>query len=241
MTGFARIAYVLSALFAVWTIVLTVQMGGEKPEPGAPLIRGYETPILLLEFAGSEADLAFAEGEAGAPLRAELQRVQALDFWFPIAYAGLAAWCFLGLALMGRKLAWPGLVLAIATIPADWAENAVINTMLSQMDDGASAAASLPDLALATWIKWGLIAAYALVFALVLLVDRKRILAVPALAGGGVILATAVTRGSAVFAELIMLPLALFFLTILLTAMLYLRESFKAETRQNESPRQVES
>ena len=30
------------------------------------MTRGYETPILLLEFAGSEEDLAFLAGEAGA-------------------------------------------------------------------------------------------------------------------------------------------------------------------------------
>ncbi|MEE2525072.1 hypothetical protein V0U79_01750 [Hyphobacterium sp. HN65] len=241
MSVFARLSFCLSAAFAIWTIVLTQMMGSADVEPGAPLTRGYETPILLLEFAGSEDDLAFIAGEAGAPLRAELQRAQALDFWFPIAYAGLAFWCFLGMGLMGRKLAWLGVILSAATIPADWAENAVINDILLVMGQGEAAAALLPDLALTTWIKWGLIAAYSLVFSLVLIVDRKRLLAVPGLAGGGIILATAVTRGGAQFAELIMLPLALFFLTILLTAMLYLRESFKAETRQDESPRQVQS
>lgn len=241
MVIFARTAFCLSIVFAVWTIVLTQMMGGAEPAPGAPLTRGYETPILLLEFAGSEDDLAFIAGEAGAPLRDELQRVQALDFWFPIAYAGLAFWCFLGLGLMGRKLAWLGVILSAATIPADWAENAVINDILLVMGHGEGAAAFLPDLALTTWIKWGLIAAYAILFGLVLIGDRRRLLAVPALAGGGIILATAATQGSARFAELIMLPLALFFLTILLTAMLYLRESFKAETRQDESPRQVQS
>lgn len=241
MANLSRLSFCLSAIFAVWTIVLTTQMGGDPPAPGAPMTRGYETPILLLEFAGSEQDLAFLEGDAGAPLRAHLERVQALDFWFPIAYAGLAFWCFLGMALMGRKLAWIGAILSAATIPADWAENAVINDILLVMGRGEGAAAFLPDLALTTWIKWGLIAAYAIVFGLVLISDRRRLLAVPALAGGGIILATAATQASARFAELIMLPLALFFLTILLTAMLYLRESFKAETRQDESPRQVES
>ncbi|WP_421786430.1 hypothetical protein [Hyphobacterium sp.] len=241
MTWLARICFGLSAVFAVWTIVLVVLMGGNSPEPAAPITRGFETPILALEFAEEEADLAFIAGDAGAPLRAELRRVQTLDVWFPIAYAGLAAWCFAGLGLTGRRIAWPGALLAAATIPADWAENAVINEILLRLGEGASVTALLPDLALTTWIKWALIAAYALVFALVMMLEKRFLLSLPALAGGTMILLTGITGGRALFAEMITLPLALFFLTILMAAMLYLRASFKAETFPHESPRQVES
>jgi len=241
MTWLARLSFILCAVFTVWTIVLVVQFGDESLPPGAPMAEGFETPILALEFAGSESDLAFLEGEVGAPLRQEMQRVQALDFWFPIAYAGLAFWFFIGAFLRGQKLAVIGVLLAMATIFADWNENAAIDAMLIMMNDGASAASLLPDLAIGTWIKWGLIAAYALWFAILMGLEKRRILALPGLLPAGLIVAAGITGGSPMLIEMISLPLALLFLTILLTAMIYLLASFKTEMGPNESARQVET
>ena len=241
MIWLARLAFILCAVFTVWTIVLVIQFGGEAPPPGAPMAEGFETPILALEFAGSESDLAFLAGDAGAPLRAELQRVQALDVWFPIAYAGLAFWFFAGLFLCGRKLAAVGAILALVTIFADWNENAVIDAMLVMMNDGASGAALLPELAVATWIKWGLIAGYALWFSILMGLEKRRILALPGLLPAGLILAAGLTGGSPMLIEMISLPLALLFLTILLTAMIYLRTSFKTEMGSHESARKIET
>jgi hypothetical protein len=241
MNWAARISFILSAVFAVWTIFLTLHMGGEAIEPRAPMADGFHTPIMALEFAGSAADLAFLTGDGGAPLRQELQRVQALDVWFPIAYAGLAFWFFAGAFLRGQRLAGVGAFLSLATIFADWNENAVINAMLASMDEGVSAANYLPDLAIATWIKWLLIAAYALVFAITLYLAKRPVLGLPGLLAGGVIIAAAVVAGHPVVTERLTIPLALFFLTILLTAMIYLRQSFKTEMGSHESARQVET
>lgn len=241
MIWLARISFILCLAFTVWTVSLVVQFGSDTPPPAVPMAEGFETPILALEFAASEADLAFLQGEGGAPLRAELQRVQILDQWFPIAYAGLAFWFFAGASLRGQKLALLGALLAIATVFADWNENIVINAMLAAMDDGGSGAGLLPELAWATWIKWLLIAAWSIVFSTTLYLARRPILGLPGLLAGGVIIATAIAGGDPVVAEWITLPLALLFLTILLTAMIYLRTSFQTETDAHESPRQVET
>ncbi|GJL97211.1 MAG: hypothetical protein DHS20C06_10280 [Hyphobacterium sp.] len=241
MIRLARICFIASVFFAVWTIIVIVQMGGDAPAPGAPMSDGFQTPMIALEFAGSEADLAFLEGENGAELRAELQRVQTLDFWFPIAYAGLAFWFFAGAFFRGQKFAAFGGIIALATIFADWNENAVINAMLASMDEGVAAASYLPDLAAATWIKWLLIAAYALVFSVTLYLTKRPILGLPGLLAGGLIIAAAIMGGDPVVTERLTIPLALFFLTILLTAMIYLRTSFKTEMGSHESPRKVET
>lgn len=241
MIWLARLSFVLCLAFTVWTIILVVKFGADSPPPAEPMAAGFETPILALEFAGSEADLAFLQGEGGAPLRAELQRIQALDFWFPMAYAGLAFWFFLGAFLRGQKLAILGMLLAIATIFADWNENGVINAMLAAMDEGGSGASYLPELAIATWIKWLLIAGYSITFAVTLYLARRPILGLPGLLAGGVIIAAAMLGGNPIVAERITMPLALLFLTILLAAMIYLRTSFKTEMVANESPREVET
>lgn len=241
MIWLERLSFVLCLAFTVWTVSLVVQFGGETPPSSVPMADGFETPILALEFAGSEADLAFLQGPGGAPLRAELQRVQVLDHWFPIAYAGLAFWFFTGAFLRGQKLALLGALLAIATVFADWNENGVINAMLAAMDEGGSGVGWLPELALATWIKWLLIATWSIVFSTTLYIAGRPILGLPGLLAGGVIIAAAIVGGDPVVAERITLPLALLFLTILLTAMIYVRTSFQTETVAHESPRQVET
>ncbi|MCC5995193.1 MAG: hypothetical protein JJU18_02330 [Oceanicaulis sp.] len=132
----SRWAFVATLVFAAATTVIAVLMNiPPAPEGAAPMADGYATPILALEFARQVSDLHFLTGEEGAALRAWLVRVQFLDWFFPVAYAGMAAAFFLGLVLRGNLLALLGIGLALAAIPADWRENAVMNAILHELEN----------------------------------------------------------------------------------------------------------
>jgi hypothetical protein len=100
----SRISLFSVFAFTIATLAFTV-LFGTPPTSEFAMAEGFQTPILALEFAKSPEDLAFLQGEDAAELRAALVHTQALDRYFPIAYAGMAAMLFLGLALRGR---WPG-------------------------------------------------------------------------------------------------------------------------------------
>lgn len=125
----ARLSHLVVLLLAIITIVIAAMMGS-PPAPVVPMAEGFSTPILALEFAQAAEDVAFLQGEEAAELRAALTHTQALDRYFPLAYAGMAAVFFAALWSAGRRLALVGMLLAILTIPADWWENSVIDQML---------------------------------------------------------------------------------------------------------------
>jgi hypothetical protein len=130
----SRWAFALSVLLALVTMAFPLALFGQPPEPAAPLHDGFRTPILAFEFATRAEHLAFLEGEAGAEMRAHMHHVQFLDWFFPVAYAGMAVAFFLGLALRGNFLALIGIPLALGTILADWQENTTMNAILAEMD-----------------------------------------------------------------------------------------------------------
>jgi hypothetical protein len=138
-------------------IALLLNFPADAPKM-TPLHQGFWTPILALEFAKTEADLAFLTGNGhGNPaqaMRAEMKRGQKIDMVFPFAYAGLLALYLLGFARKGVKSAWVGLVIALAIIPADLVENLVIFDVLSALDNQQSLSGLLPALHSAIWLKW---------------------------------------------------------------------------------------
>ena len=214
----ARAAYLASLALAAAAIAIAVLMQGGDPPLAAPMADGFRSPILALEFASTPEDLAFLSGDDAAQLRAELQRVQALDTWFPIAYAGMAAAFLIGLGLSGRAIAWLGAMLALATIPADWWENAAIADILAALDAGQ--VPSLEAIQLTTWIKWGLIAGYAALTAAALWTDRRPILSAPSIAACLSVIAVAASGASGSFAEIMALVMLVWMLSYPLAAML---------------------
>ncbi|MHA6289612.1 hypothetical protein [Maricaulis sp. CAU 1757] len=255
----------LCLLFALATLVLVYLMSLPPPPPGAgAMVAGFQSPMLALEFARGAGDLLFLEGEAGAPLREWLMRVQRLDVYFPVAYAGMAILFFIGLTLKGRRLALVGALLALMTIPADWQENRAIDAILAELHnpvcteetrpadpdahvslfeclpegalDGASpeitAAAFAFDsfvplhvelLKHDTWVKWGLIALYAAVMAVVMWLEKRRLLALPPALAALAIGATWLSGGAGQVAEVMGLLLIPFMLTFPVAAVMYLR------------------
>jgi hypothetical protein len=211
---------------AVATLVFPILFGSPPDLGAAPMADGFVTPILALEFARSAPDLAFLQGDAAAGLRAFLARTQSLDRFFPLAYAGMAAMFFLALGLRrpGRWLALAAMAVAIVTIGADWAENAVMNRLLAELGAGAE---PRPGLLAAlhghTWIKWGLIGLYAALFAVLMWQDKRRLLAIPGAVAALAIAATWLSGSNGQVAEIMGTLLIPFMLTFPLAAVMYLR------------------
>jgi len=262
----SRWAFVATLVLTLITLAFPALLFGSPPDLGsAPMANGFQTPILALEFAQSVEDIAFLQGDGATALRAWLVDVQFKDWFFPVAYAGMAAVFFLGMALRGRFLAVVGIGLALATMPADWQENATINDILAELDNpvcspdiepadgrvGTVLRDCLPDgyfeaaspeaelvsyafdsflpvriemLRIDTWIKWGLIAAYAGWLAVMLWMDRRRILAIPAAVGALSIAATWISGSNGHVAELMGVLLIPMMLTFPAAAVMYLRD-----------------
>lgn len=130
----SRWAFAATLLLALATTGLA-GLFGTPPEPAVPLHDGFRSPILALEFATRTEHLAFLQGEAGADMRDWLRRVQFIDAFFPLAYAGMAACLFLGMTLRGNVLALVGIGLALATVVADWQENLTIDNILDEIEN----------------------------------------------------------------------------------------------------------
>ena len=259
-------AFGLTVLLAVATLAFPLALFGQPPEPAVPLHGGFRTPILAFEFATSAQHLAFLQGEAGEAMRAHLRHVQFLDWFFPVAYAGMAAVFFLGLALRGNFLALGGVALALATIPADWQENATMNSILDEIDSPYCNTDTIPDdlegtpvlrdclgenafveaspaleiasfaldsflpvkvefLRTDTWIKWGLIGAYAAWMFVLMMVEKRRMLAVfpglAALSVGATWIAVTTSVWAGPVAEVMALVLIPFMLTFPAAAVMY--------------------
>ena len=263
----------LTVLLAVVTLAFPLALFGQPPEAAVPLADGFRTPILAFEFATQASDLAFLQGDAGAEMRAHMRHVQFLDWFFPLAYAGMAASLFLGLALRGNFLALIGVGLALATIPADWQENAAMNSILDEFENPichegnipadrledyvlrdclgeAALADASPELDLFsfaldslipvkveilridTWIKWGLIGAYAAWLALLFFLTKRPFLAIPpslaALSVGACWVAVSTGLGAGITAELMSIVLIPFMLTFPVAAVMYVLRQKKA-------------
>ncbi len=221
----SKLCFIATLLFAIATIVISGMMG-TPPAPVVPMADGFQTPILALEFARTAEDLAFLQGEAAASLRDALMHTQALDRYFPLAYAGMAAVFFLGLALGGRGWAWLAMLLAVLTIPADWLENDVLEHLIhltATTDEfGDEIDNPLLNMVITTWIKWGLIAAYALMMAVLMLQEKRRLLAIPGALAAIALAATFLSGSSGHVAEIMGLTMLPFMLSFPIAAVMSL-------------------
>lgn len=236
-----RIALFLTIVLTVVTLGFAGLMGQPGPMQAEADLNGFQRPLFALYFATSIDDLAFIAGSENAPLREHLMHLQALDRWFPLAYGGMAIAFFFALGMRGAKLAWLGLALAAATIGADWAENEVANRILADLDAGADPTERLDAMWGHTWIKWGAIAGYAAVLAMIMALARRRLLAVfPALAAFGVGASYFSSADPAVFnwANQLLVP---FMLTFPVAAVMYLRAKDESAEGDDESAGQGEA
>lgn len=219
----SRLCLIATLVFAIATLVMSGAMSGWDltSDPGA---NGYSRSIFALYFAQDSDALEFVTGAAGADRRGTLIAVQELDTYYPFIYAGMAMLFFAALGLRGTRLAWIGVALAGLAIGADLAENEVANRVLADLEAGADPTERLDALWGHTWIKWGFIAAYAGWMAILMVLAKRRLLAVfPALAAAA--MAGAWLQGGAPnyfnWAYQLLIP---FMLSFPAAAMIYLRE-----------------
>ncbi len=219
----ARYGFYLTILLALVTLVFSGAMAnwGQSIDEGA---NGYARSIFALYFSRDLGDLAFISGADGAAMRAELMRIQVLDHYYPFAYGGMAMVFFAALGLSGTRLAWLGVVLGALAIGADLAENEVANRILADLDEGADPTERLDAMWGHSWIKWGFIGAYAAWMGVLMLMQRRRLLAVfPMFAVVGSVAAYVTAADPAVFnwAYQLLIP---FMLTFPVAAIIFLRE-----------------
>jgi len=203
----------------VLTIAYTVFLGTLFPTD-AVLSEGFNTPIIAFEFAKTAEDIAFLAGneEPAVTHRAKMDAGNGYDMAYPFLYGGLLALLMLRLARNGQPLAWVGFAFALAIIPADINENLVLLEITKSMAQGGNGADLLAGLHVATWAKWGAIAAVQFVAALCLLGHKIWLGGALAAVGTVILGSTWFTGADPVFAELAGPGLGLLLLYVTLRA-----------------------
>lgn len=210
----ARWAPALAALAVVSiAVVLQVVMPTE-----APLERGYVTPILALELARSESDVAFLSGDGeAAERRAAFDRGHVVDMAFPFAYGGLILLLLWPAVREGDSLARAGAVFAAITVPTDIAENLTLMQLTDALGAGGAIEGLLGTLFIATWAKW-IALALALAALGAVTWSRSKLLAVPLFFALPVTLATVALGSPGPAAEAMGLAVVLGYLAAVVQA-----------------------
>jgi hypothetical protein len=151
--------FLLSGILGLGAVIMTLVLSAVGPRPTAPLPSGFITPVLAFEFAETEAELAalFAPvgQSAGDAVRADMDRVNRLDFLYIALYGGgLLAFALTCARLTGQRLYTVAAALVVVIMAADVLENwqllAITRDLGRQPVDN-----SLLRLRLFTWLKWG--------------------------------------------------------------------------------------
>ncbi|TVP99653.1 MAG: hypothetical protein EA359_16775 [Balneolaceae bacterium] len=174
---------------------------------------GFRSPVLAFEFATTESDLAFMTGndEETRQIRREMNRGQLVDMVFPFAYGGLIFVLLLALSRMGYLLPKIGIIFVLAIIPADLWENQVMYAITERLDEGLLAADLLPRLHVATWLKWWAIGLSAICLAVGYFQQKNFLNGVISFFAGAGVTAAWMSGSNAVFVEIMVLILTVFF------------------------------
>lgn len=151
--------FLISGILGLGAVIVTLVLSAVGPRPTAPLADGFITPVLAFEFAETEGEVAalFApvDQPAGDAVRADMDRVNRLDFLYIALYGGcLLAFALTCYRLTGQRVYLLTGALAVAIMIADVLENAQLLAITRDLgtqpvDD------LLLRLRLFTWLKWG--------------------------------------------------------------------------------------
>ncbi len=174
---------------------------------------GFRTPVLAFEFATSENGLAFMAGtdETTRQIRREMKRGQYLDLVFPFAYGGLILVLLMTLSKKGLLFPKIGILFAIAVIPADLWENHVMFNILNRLDEGLLAADLLPQLHIATWVKWWMIGLSAICLSVGYFQQKNYLNGLIGLLAGAGVVAAWISGSNAFYVEGMVILLTMFF------------------------------
>lgn len=208
-----------AALSGLATVVLGLILFLTFPI-SADLPEGFQTSIIAFEFAKIEADLTYMAGDSSEARlnRQKMKTGMQWDMVFPIAYAGLLALLLLELAVRGHSIAWLGVVATTLIYPFDINENLIMLEIISALDTSTVTVVLLNNLQLATWLKWGAIAAAIAILSVGLFKDKQ--FGFAALAGVTAIsiLVCWLSGASPVIAEIMSGLLVVFFLSFAIKA-----------------------
>lgn len=145
----------ITAIIGILTISLGLVILIVMPQ-SANLSEGFRTPIIALEFAQSEDDLAFlTDADADGPTnRDKIDQGHKWDMAFPVAYGLFLALLLVQLAQSGFQPAWAFVPLALLAIPFDIWENTILIEITDILRNGGAAGHLLGRLQVATWLKW---------------------------------------------------------------------------------------
>jgi len=213
------------------TLVTALWLGSQFPQDFAEPSADYRDPIMAFEFAESPADLMAIFGPATDPARASRQdamdRGHDGDWAFLIIYSLFIAAFFAAYRReTSQKLMMLGVVVAVTAAFTDIWENAILRDLTRALDDTSSATALLSQLHTVTWAKWFALGLGAGLAAFALYRDKHQILALLSLPG--FLLALPAFFDPRSFASLFADMIGLWFLTMLIAAVLNLRRASKA-------------
>lgn len=151
--------FLLSGIFGLGAVIMTLVLSAVGPRPAAPLPAGFITPVLAFEFAETEDEVAALFAPVGQPagdtVRAAMDRVNRLDFLYIALYGGcLLAFSWVCFRTTRQRAYLLAAALAVAIMAADVLENVQLLTITGDL-----AARPIDDplarLRLFTWLKWG--------------------------------------------------------------------------------------
>ena len=209
----ARKVHFIQLGLALFLLGMTLWLAGIFPAKQQGLPNGFTTPILLFEFAQNQEHLAPFSGmsESAKILRRQSFEGHPVDNIFCFGY-GLFGASLFWLFLKRRRFAWLGVAFAIIAIFGDINENRVLVNITQLLEDQQSALALLPELKVATWIKWGAIGLFQAILGVCFLLEKPRFLALFCFAPG-LLLSVAFLAGQPGFwVEKASTAVALFFL-----------------------------
>lgn len=154
-----------SILVSISLIAVGATLMYVNPAAAGPLVKGFMTPIIALEFMPSPAALRiFFDVAAPEILKTAFMQGNQLDFVFMGLYSLLVALCGAMMYIHTKiKALWLSFLLALMMLGGDALENIQIAALISAEDFSVTQPV-LQLLHFFTWLKWGSIGATFLLF-----------------------------------------------------------------------------
>lgn len=138
------------------------------PQTSPGQIDGFRSPIIAFEFAQTVEEIETLFGPSGSPERAEMVRKMdqgnTLDYLYMLLYSSfLFSFAFIAAKQSGQKWLYAGMVLAVMAFIGDALENVQLLNITANLESGEFDTA-LRRLHWFTWLKWGSLALYFVVF-----------------------------------------------------------------------------
>lgn len=156
--------FLISGILGMGAVIMTFVLSLVGPRLTTPPAGGFITPVLAFEFAETPAEVeqlfAPLDAPAGAAVRADMDRVNRLDFLYIAFYGGcLLTFALTCARLTGRRFFLAAAALAIGIMAADVMENVQL-LAITRLLGSESIERNLALLRLFTWLKWGGLAAW---------------------------------------------------------------------------------